>query len=348
VVKGLAFAVPGKLTTPTGGYGYARRMITELRARGWETQVLDLGTDFPWPSKQTRMMADAALRALPNDWPLVIDGLAYGALPEVAQKLRQTHRLVALVHHPLALETGLDANQCAVLRASEEAALRSARHVIVSSRTTKRLLASEFNVPSNRVSVVCPGTDTCAKHVRTPHAHLQLLAVGSIVPRKGYDLLVAALARLIDLPWQLVIAGDCTRSAEAVRQLEGEIARLKLDERVVLRGALSTDEVASLYEASDLFVLPSRFEGYGMAYAEAIAHGLPVIGTTAGAIPEVVPEGAGILVPVDDVDALASALRRMMENPAERERFAARARASTFPSWSEQGMRFSQVLQSIA
>jgi glycosyltransferase involved in cell wall biosynthesis len=75
---------------------------------------------------------------------------------------------------------------------------------------------------------------------------------------------------------------------------------------------------------------------------------LPVIGTTAGAIPEVVPEGAGILVPVDDVDALASALRRMMENRAERERFAARARASTFPSWSEQGMRFSQVLESIA
>src|SRR5947209_1834201 len=98
-------------------------MITELRALGWETQVLDLGSDFPWPSTQTRMLANAALRGVPKQWPLVIDGLAYGALPELAEKLRETHRLLALVHHPLALETGLDADQCAVLRASEEDAL---------------------------------------------------------------------------------------------------------------------------------------------------------------------------------------------------------------------------------
>jgi glycosyltransferase involved in cell wall biosynthesis len=83
-----------------------------------------------------------------------------------------------------------------------------------------------------------------------------------------------------------------------------------------------------------------------MVYAEAVAHGLPVIGTLAGAVPETVPEGAGILVPVDDVDALACALRRMIEHPAERERFAAKARASSFPSWREQAMRFGKVLES--
>ena len=77
--------------------------------------------------------------------------------------------------------------------------------------------------------------------------------------------------------------------------------------------ALSAQQLASLYATSDLFVLPSRFEGYGMAFAEAIAHGLPVIGTTAGAIPQTVPAGAGILVQPDDVDALASALRRLIE-----------------------------------
>ena len=101
MVKALAFAVPGALTIPTGGYGYARRMIAELNALGWDTQVLDLGSEFPWPSADTRALADAALRAAPRDLPLVVDGLAYGVLPEIAQSLRDTHRLVALVHHPL-------------------------------------------------------------------------------------------------------------------------------------------------------------------------------------------------------------------------------------------------------
>jgi glycosyltransferase involved in cell wall biosynthesis len=345
VVKALAFAVPGALTIPTGGYGYARRMIGELSALGWQTQVLDLGSEFPWPSADMRVQADAALRAVPQDVPLVVDGLAYGVLPEIAQRLRHSHCLVALVHHPLALESGLRADQCAALHASEATALESARHVIVSSGTTKRLLVSDFSVPAERVSVVAPGTDRGALRVRSGNEHVSLLAVGSVVPRKGYDLLVAALARMLDLSWSLVIAGDCSRSAGTVQELKREIHRLGLGERVRLYGAAQPGEIARLYEASDVFVLPTRYEGYGMAYAEALAHGLPVIGTLAGAVPETVPEGAGILVPVDDIDALACALRRMIEHPAERERFAAKARASSFPSWPEQAMRFSQVVE---
>ena len=125
MVKALAFAVPGELTMPTGGYGYARRMVAELKALGWDTQVINLGTEYPWPRPHTRLLAAAALGAVSGHTPLVIDGLAYGALPEIAQNLCETHRLVALVHHPLALETGLRADQCAELHATEEAALKA-------------------------------------------------------------------------------------------------------------------------------------------------------------------------------------------------------------------------------
>src|SRR6185503_6093571 len=123
-----------------------------------------------------------------------------------------------------------------------------------------------------------------------------LLAVGSVVPRKGYDVLVAALATLADLPWRLTIVGDCTRDAAAAGGLRQAITGARLDDRVILAGAVPPAQLAAHYGAADVFVLPSRHEGYGMAFAEAIAHGLPVVGTTAGAIPETVPAGAGVLV----------------------------------------------------
>jgi glycosyltransferase involved in cell wall biosynthesis len=110
---------------------------------------------------------------------------------------------------------------------------------------------------------------------------------------------------------------------------------------------VSRDKLATLYASSDLFVLPSRFEGYGMAYAEAIAHGLPVLGTTAGAIPQTVPASAGVLVAPDDVAALTAALRRLIDDPRERERLAAGARAVEFPSWQQQAARFAGVIERL-
>ena len=84
------------------------------------------------------------------------------------------------------------------------------------------------------------------------------------------------------------------------------------------------------------------------AYAEAIAHGVPVVGTTAGAIPETVPADAGVLVAPDNVEAFAAALQRLIANAGERERLAAGARAASFPSWREQAMLFARVLDRLA
>jgi glycosyltransferase involved in cell wall biosynthesis len=356
VVKAAVFAVPGDLATPTGGYVYDRHMIAELGARGWSIEVVNLGDGFPQPAAAARAEAVAELAALSERQPIVIDGLALGVLPDAAERLRESHALIALVHHPLALESGLSAAESTALRASEQRALACARHVIVTSAATARLLAAEYRVAPMRVSVVAPGIDAAA----SAHPPCQvavgpgrggtvaLLAVGSLVPRKGYDVLIAALAQLRQLPWRLVIAGDKTRSPATTRMLTAEIGRLGLGDRIVLRGILGAVELRRLYASSDLFVLPSRFEGYGMAYAEAIAHGLPVVGTTAGAIPETVPSDAGILVGPDDVAALAATLRTLIENADQRARLAAGARATRFPSWAEQAARFARVLEGFA
>jgi glycosyltransferase involved in cell wall biosynthesis len=349
VVKEVVFAVPGDLTTPTGGYAYDRRIILELSLLGWRPQVLQLGDGFPRPTETERAAAGASLAALAAAAPIVIDGLALGVLPEAAATLASTHRVVALVHHPLALETGLSASEAAAFGASERAALARAHQVITTSAATARLLTADYGVPAERLTVVRPGTDRVAARPRERAGAMAMLAVGAVVPRKGYDVLVAALARLGDLPWHLTIVGDCDRSPEAARRLYIEVARHGLEGRIDLAGAVAPERLAELYAEADLFVLASRFEGYGMAYAEAVAHGVPVVGTTAGAIPETVPPGAGVLLPPGDADALAAALRLLIENPAARDLLAAgaRAAATTFPSWAQSAGLFARVLDTV-
>jgi glycosyltransferase involved in cell wall biosynthesis len=349
VVKAVAFAVPGDLATPTGGYTYDRRIIDELRRLGWSVEALDIGEQFPRPTAKTRASASARLGAVPAGRAIVIDGLAFGVLQEEAKALGAKHPLVALVHHPLAFENGLSAQEAQALHASERDALSYARRIVVTSDATARLLVGEYRVQPDRLTVVRPGTDRPETTARGDGGTVAFLSVGSIVPRKGYDVLVAALAQIKDLPWRLTIAGDRMRSAETARQLEQDIVRLDLVDRINLVGAVASGRLNALYAAADIFVLPSRFEGYGMAFAEAMAHGLPVVATTAGAISETVPADAGILVEPDDPRALAGALRRLISCHDRRSKLAAGARkaAGALPTWGESGVLFARVLDGV-
>jgi glycosyltransferase involved in cell wall biosynthesis len=344
----LAFAVPGDLATPTGGYGYDRRIIEELRRLGWQVDVANIGDGFPFPSIAQRATALAILSAVPAGCPMVLDGLAFGALPE-AGALRSRTPLIALVHQPLALDPGLDTTQSEVFRESERASLAAAAHVVVTSAATARIVIADYDVPPQCVSVVRPGNDPVPPAPGSKDAVVRLLSIGSVVPGKGYDLLIAALVTLADMPWRLTIAGDRTRNPAAAAQLDADIEACGLGDRVAVLGAVLPERIDELYLASDIFVLASRFEGYGMALAEAIAHGLPVVSTTAGAIPDTVPAGAGLLVPPDNTTALAQALRRLIADPPERQRLAtnARAAAAKLPTWQDSARLFAGAIETI-
>jgi glycosyltransferase involved in cell wall biosynthesis len=349
-VVALGFAVPGSIDQPTGGYTYDRRVIAGLRGLGCEVDIIDLGEGFPYPDAGTRSGALARLRAAPPGRPIVIDGLALGVLPEAAKAVAATHPVVALVHHPLALEAGIAPATAAAFAASERAALVAARHVIVTSPSTQRVLIADYGVAEATVTVALPGNDRIAMAARPRRDSVALLAVGSVVPRKGYDVLIDALAAVADLDWRLVIAGDRTRDRATADALEARIAARGLGARVRLRGAVGEDELDALHRDADLFVLASRHEGYGMAFTAAISHGLPVVGTRAGAIPETVPAGAGILVPPDDPAALAAALRMMVADAGVRETHAeaARAAAARLPDWDMTARTFLRVLTAVA
>jgi glycosyltransferase involved in cell wall biosynthesis len=348
-VRRIAFAVPGDLATPTGGYVYDRRMIAELKRLGWAVTALDLGEGYPWPSQATRGIAQARLQSVPDNDPIIIDGLAFGVLPDVSLKLRERHPLVALVHLPLALEFGLSAQQTALLRDSERAALQSAARVVVTSKTTARHLVANYGLTSELICIAPPGVDRAPMARGSNNGVVQLLSIGAVVPGKGFDLLVKALATLSEIPWHLWIVGDRTRDTRTVAALDDAIARFGLAERIKMFGSVGRSQLEQFFAGADIFVLASRYESYGMAYTEAIAHGLPVIGTTAGAIPETIPSGAGLLVPPDDQDALVSALRCLIEEPEERLRIAAGARRAIcqLPNWADAAKAFARSLDTL-
>jgi glycosyltransferase involved in cell wall biosynthesis len=343
-----SFLVPGDLSTRTGGYGYDRRIVEGLRALHWQVDVDSLGAGFPAPDAGALARAGSVARAQPDGALVIVDGLAFGVLPEMAEAHAARLRWIALVHHPLALETGLAPAQQRALRAAERRSLAVARRVIVTSPSTAGALA-EFDVPSARIVVVEPGCDPAPLAGGSGSAALSLLCVASLTPRKGHALLVEALSGLRDRAWTLHCAGSGTLDPACAEALRRCIDRFGLADRVVLHGEQDEAGVARLYAQADAFVLPSFHEGYGMALAEALARGLPVVSTTAGAIPDTVPAAAGALVAPGDLPALRAALRRLIDDADWRACAAAGARAARaqLTTWERRTQQFAAALEAV-
>ncbi|CAD5247602.1 Glycosyl transferases group 1 [Bosea sp. 62] len=330
----IVFAVPGDLSLPTGGYGYDRRLLAEWREIGVGARHLPLPGSFPNPGEADLAETGRAVLSQPYDSVLLIDGLAYGGFPEsIAAGL--AGRVVALVHHPLGLETGLSPVQAAEFVRRETAALRYASAVIVTSETTKRLLVADFAVPAEKITVAEPGVDPAARATGSAGESVELLAVGSLVPRKGYDVLIAALEGVADRPWRLTIVGADDRAPTTTASLKAQIAAAGLAERVRLAGAFGQAELDAAYAKADLFVMPSLFEGYGMVLTEALARGLPILCTTGGAAAQTAPDEAALKVPPGDVAALRAGLARLLDDKRERlqRSTAAWQAAGTLPRW---------------
>ncbi len=348
----LHVVVPGPIDQQTGGYIYDRRMVDGLRARGWQVDVHSLDGAFPATDAAAGERMSAALARLPDGARVVVDGLALGGLPGPARAERARLRLLALVHHPLADETGLDPPRRERFEALEREALAACAGVLVTSEFTAGRLEA-YRVAPDRVRAVLPGTDPVPLAAGPePGDPPLLLSVGSVTPRKGQRLLAAALVRLAALPWRCVCAGSLDREPGYAAEVAALAREAGLAGRLRFAGECGADELDRLYHRASLFVLPSYYEGYGMAFAEALARGLPVVGTTGGAIPHTVPADAGVLVPPGDEDALADALRRLLVEPGGAERRgglaeAARRHAGELPSWSESASRFAEAIVAL-
>jgi glycosyltransferase involved in cell wall biosynthesis len=336
----LVFVVQGRLDQLTGGYLYDRHVVDGLRSRGHTVKVIELGPDD----------RETALAELAEGTTAVIDGLALPDLEAAVLAHWRRLRLVALIHHPLAEETGLSPATVERLIRLEGAALRRCLGVLCPSPKTAAALEAH-GVPPDRIFVIPPGTAKPDRSLRSRRGPVRsLLCVASLIPRKGHRVLVAALARLRDLDWQLLCLGSLDRDPRTVRAVRRRISEARLGRRITLAGEQPPRVVMRAYRTADIFVLPSFHEGYGMAFAEAMAHGLPIIATAAGAIPETVPRAAGLLVPPGDRGALARSLRRVITEPVLAAGLArgSRAAGAHLPDWRQATERWEQALDRLS
>ena len=357
----LHLILPGPLQQRTGGYLYDAHIVTGLRHLGWQVRVHSLNGRFPEPDAQALASAARVLSSLPDGARVLVDSLALPGLSPSHSAHFGRLQPVALVHHLTHEETGLNTLSQNMLYSSECEVLSGCLGVIVTSEfTASRVM--HLGISETLIRAVQPGIEP-VRPARGPGTGdpPQLLCVGSVIPRKGQDILVRALATLTDESWSCVCAGSLDRDpgfADEVRRLTEEAG---LSGRMHLLGECTETRLEELYHRSSVFVLPSHFEGFGMALSEALARGLPVISTTGGAIPYTVPPDAGILVPPGDHESLADAIGQLLGPPRDDHRddhslgskrrvelaAAARRHAATLPDWDHQARVFADAVLSL-
>lgn len=354
----LYLLVPGSLEQRTGGYLYNKRMVQGLRSQGWTVVVPSLQGRFPDPNPEAEVSMRNALATIPEHATVLVDSLALPALAGVPAPALTFRQIIALVHHLTSDETGFNTLTKNRLRHREGEAITRVSGVIVTSDYTAGRVTA-MGVRRERIRVVVPGTEASLPAVGPrPDEPVLILCVGSVIPRKGQDVLVLALAQHLERRWRCVCAGSLEQDRAFSRSVRTLAAREGLGDRLRFVGQCGEDQLASLYARASIFVLPSHFEGYGMALTEALARGLPVISTTGGAIPDTVPKEAGILVPAGDPGALGEAIALLLEDVPEdpagglysakrrRAELSAGAlrHAARLPDWEEQSRCFADAL----
>ncbi|WP_027347177.1 glycosyltransferase family 4 protein [Hamadaea tsunoensis] len=333
------FVLPGDIDdplSPSGGNTYDRRVADGLPGLGWQVREHPVPGAWPLPSAADRAALRTVLSGITDGGTVLVDGLVATTVPEILAAEASRLRLVVLMHMPFA-------------NAREERALGCAAAVVATSEWTRHELIRLYALPPALIHVARPGTDPAAEAVPR-EAGSRLLCVAAVTPNKGHDILVSALAALAGEDWTCVCAGSLTKDAAYADALRDRVAALGLAERILFTGARVGADLETAYLEADLLVLPSRGETYGMVVAEALAHGVPVVATDVGGVPEALggtpARRPGLLVPPDDPGRLAGALRDWLADPGLRAalRRAALDRRPDLPGWPETTRRIAEAL----
>jgi glycosyltransferase involved in cell wall biosynthesis len=288
----------------SGGNVYDRRLADALRARGIDVRAVPVAVN---------RVTDAAraMSALPHDALVLVDGLLAVAASDVLQAHASRLRIVVLAHMVASALPGSSAPDRVRTAERERVALQAPRRVIATSEWTRAELVARRLAESDRIAVALPGTGP-AMAASGSGSGGRLLCVGAVAPHKGQDVLVNALAGMTDLlGWRCTIAGSLDADPEFADRVGAMVRAAGIGDRVDLAGVLTGRELEDAYRHADLVVAPSRSESYGMAIADALARGIPVVAARVGGVPEAIAGSrGGILVRPDDPVAMRAVLRR--------------------------------------
>jgi glycosyltransferase involved in cell wall biosynthesis len=340
-VTAVHVVVPDGIDDParaSGGNVYDRHVCRGLGSIGWSVHEHAVAGSWPRPDEASCAALADVVRRIPDDAVVLLDGLVASTAPEVLVPEAGRLRQVVLVHIPLGHRAaGAGPGDS---RTRERAVLSGAAAVVTTSAWTRRRLLELYDLPADRVHVAEPAVDVAAL-ANGSAAGGALLCVAAVIPGKGHDVLLDALATTTDLPWQCVCVGSLERDPDFVEDLRRRTLERGLDERVSFAGPQTGADLERSYAGADLLVLASRAETYGMVVTEALARGLPVVASDVGGLPEALGHGAqgvrpGLLVPSDDPAALGGALRAWLSDADLRGRLrrAARERRESLAGWS--------------
>ena len=343
----VAFVTVGDTSRLTGGYLYHARVFPKLQKEGIEVE--EIVASGASSTEQEAAASRFGSRFDPRRYDvIVVDALARVVCAPWLDGWRESNPVVAMIHELPSVVAGCDA----VLEWEFEEPLLRADRLIAVSNHGKSVLERR-GVQSERISVVSPGFD----HLSPPDASVSrsshegspvhALCVAQWIPRKDILGLVRAwtsrdrLGAILELIGEKEIQPAYSASIHAAIEAYGS--------SIHVRGPVDDAMLKAAYEAADLFVLSSRYEGYGVVYAEALAHGLPVVACDVGPIPELVGKEAAVLVPPDDAEALSAALDLLLKDSALRRRMSAatRRRAEHLPHWKDTVAGFRRVLQKV-
>lgn len=258
----------------SGGRVYNESLCAALRARGWTVTVVELAGSWPRPTEaQRQTVAEAVLGGGPDSGPVLVDGLIGSACPaELRAAERAGVQVVLLVHLPLPAETGVDQDEQQRLAELELQAVS----VVTAVATTSRWAAANLTRRYGRgdVAVLSPGVEPSP--VATGSAPPRLLVLATLTPVKNHATLLTALDALADLAWQVCLVGPAPHDGVR-RDIRGWQRVSPVADRVQVTGELTGAELESIWAGTDLLLLPSLTETFGLVVTEALARGIPAV-----------------------------------------------------------------------
>lgn len=339
-------------TRPSGGNTYDRQVCRGLTSIGWSVYEHPVGGAWPQRDGGSFAALSGVAEGIPDGAVVLLDGLIASAAPDVLVPQAQRLRLVVLVHMPLGHRPA--AENAGEVRARERAVLAAGAAVVTTSAWTRRRLLELYSLAPDRVHVAEPGVEAAdlAPGTGTGGA---LLCVAAVRFDKGHDVLLGALELVSDLSWHCVCVGSLERDRAFVEELFGRARERGLAQRVEFPGPRIGADLDRSYAGADLMVLASRAETYGMVITEALARGVPIVAAEVGGVAEALGCGAdgtlpGLLVPPEDPEALAGALRAWLARAELRGRWrqAARERRESLAGWSRTVSILADVLAGAA